>query len=164
MTRKVLPNCLLLLSLVNLQSCTEKPRVETENVAATARKTLDAPFHFLLRVPDYEAKQFTHESDMFSTWGELALAKKSGVQPTRSAAREELVRAAKEAGWTSAEKLPDVESPDLQRYGIAREKEDLDFSKAAALKGQKPPTRYSCRIWISDNASMIVAAYRVDGE
>jgi hypothetical protein len=138
--------------------------VETENVAATARKSLDVPFHFLFRLPDYETKQFTHQSDMFSTWGELALGKKSGAQPTRSAAREQLLRAAKDAGWNAAEKLPDVESPNLQHYGITRENEDLDFSRTAALRGQNPPTRYSCRIWISENAGVIVAAYRVDGE
>ena len=157
-------------ALLALTLLTQGPRADadpheyTEGVPATARELLDTPFHFLLRVPGYRASKLVNDSDMFSAWGELLLLRNDGKRITRPEARKELLRSARNAGWRPAGEVPDVETPDLQRYGIAQPKEDLAVTKTAALRGQNPPTRYGCRIWISDNGGEIVAAYRVDGE
>jgi len=163
-TRNLVASLSILLVLVNVWSCTQESPIKAENVASEARKVLETPFHFLLRIPDYEPKRLVHDADMFSAWGELELERKGGTGPTRLAARERLLSAARNAGWRPTKDLADLESPDLERYGIGHTVEDLAISQTASLRGQKPPTRYSCRIWISDSGSLIVAAYRVDGE
>jgi hypothetical protein len=101
-----------------------------------------------------------------SAWGELTLVRKFGNQVTRAAVRERLLHAAGDSvsGWEQVDDLPDVESPDLRRYGIIDKKEDLALTETSALPGQNPPTHYSCRIWISDKGDLIVISYRVDGE
>jgi hypothetical protein len=148
-----------------MQACDEKSHVETKNVAADAVKILDKPFHFLLKIPRYEPNRLTHDADMFSAWGELSLIRKGEAPNNSTAVREELVHAAKAAGWFVAKDLPVVDSPDLKHYGLPEQKkEDLAFAQTASLPGQKPPTRYSCRIWISSDGRLILAAYRVDGE
>ena len=164
MFQKFFASVCLLLLLLNIESCTEEPKTQARNDAAHAREVLETPFHFLLGIANYEPDGLSHNADMFSAWGELALARKHGSQPTRAAIRERTLQAAKEAGWKQVEDLLDVESPDLRRYGIIDAKEDLAISKASSSPGQNPPTRYSCRIWISGNGRFIVAAYRVDGE
>lgn len=162
--KNTLTSLFLLLLLAHAQSCSQRPQEETENVPATARKVLDTPFHFLLGIPEYEPNRLVHDADLFSAWGYLALVRKPGSDTTREAARRKLLRAATQAGWKPTKELFEVESPDLDHYGIHQSKEDLAFVKTASLRGQNPPTRYSCRIWISDSGSLIVAAYRVDGE
>jgi len=164
MFQKLFASACLLFLFVNIQSCTQGPKMQTSNDAAHAREVLETPFHFLLGIADYEPDRLSHNADMFSAWGELALARQHGNQPTRGVVRERTLRAAKQAGWKQAEDLPDVKSPDLRRYGIIDLKEDLAISKTSSSPGQNPPTRYSCRIWISGNGRFIVAAYRVDGE
>ena len=162
-TKRAVAGCLFLLLLANAQACSQKPQEETRDVAATAGRLLDAPFHFLLAIPDYDPNRFTHDADLFSGWGYLTLMRKAGNNTTRVAARDELLRAAKQGGWNQVTELSDVETPNLKRFGIHDEKEDLDISKTAALRGQNPPTRYGCRIWISENGGLIVVSYRVDG-
>jgi hypothetical protein len=153
-----------LLLLACIQSCDEKSHVETKNVAADALKILDTPFHFLLKIPGYEPNRLTHDADMFSAWGELSLIHKGNATHARSLVQDELVRAAKAAGWSVAKDLMVVDSPDLKAYGLPEQKEDLAFAQTQSLPGQKPPTRYSCRIWLSSDGSLVLAAYRVDAE
>jgi len=149
---------------MSVLSCREEKQVETENVPATAKKVLETPFQFLLALPDYEATALTHDSDMFSTWGELALSRRSDSDTLRMKAREELLKSAKQAGWTTAKDLPNLEPSDLNRYGVRHAEEDLEIAQSVSLKGQNPPTRYGCRLWISEDGRRIVVVYRVDGE
>jgi hypothetical protein len=139
------------------------PKIQTTEIPADAGKVLEPPFHFLLTLPGYKPDRLVHDSDMFSTWGELALVPSHGTSSTRSVLHQKLLRAAKDAGWSSAAELPEVETPDLRRYGITDQKEALALEKALASHNQNPPTRYSCRIWIASDGGFIVTSYRVDG-
>lgn len=162
-TKRALTGCLFLLLLASAQACSQKPQEETKDVAATAGKLLDVPFRFLLAIPDYDPSRFAHDADLFSGWGYLTLVRKAGSNTARVTARNVLLQAAKQNGWNQVTELSDVETPNLKRFGIHDEKEDLDISKTATLRGQNPPTRYGCRIWISENGGLIVVSYRVDG-
>jgi hypothetical protein len=128
-----------------------------------ARHVLEKPFHFLLDIADYEAGPVQKQSDMFSTWGNFVLTRRQGT-PNRSVSRDEILSAAKRAGWTRVAELPLVDHPDHTEYRIAGEKEDLAISRTEALPGQNPPTRYSCLIWIAKDGGMVLVAYRVDAE
>jgi hypothetical protein len=137
-----------------------RPKIQTTETPADAGKVLDPPFHFLLTIAGYKPKRLVHDSDMFSTWGELALVPSHASPSSQAVLHKELLRAAKETGWSAVEELPEVEAPDLHRYGITDPKESLALQKAV---GKDQPTRYSCRIWITPDGSFIVASYRVDG-
>jgi hypothetical protein len=158
---RVIASLLLLFLLV---SCSKESREYTSNVGATARSVLDTPFHFLLEFPDYEPSGLTHNGDLFSAWGRLALQRKVENRIAHDAVRERLVLAAKKAGWRPVTELSDMEQPDLDHYGFASRKEDLAIIRNDSSRDQNPPTRYSCRIWISDDVRQIVAGYRVDTE
>jgi hypothetical protein len=155
--------CLILL-VASTESCAKEPKLETDNVAVRAREALDTSFYWLLSITDYEPDRFAHDADMFSAWGELALAQKHGNRLTPEQVRERVLRAARGEGWTRAKGLPEVETPNLEYYLITHQQEDLAVSKTSSLRSQNPPTRYSCRIWISEDGRRVVVAYRVDGE
>jgi hypothetical protein len=154
----------IILVILNTEVCSKDKAVKSRNDAAKAHEILEAPFHFLLALPDYTPDRLDHDSDIFSTWGELQLTSKHNRAHTRESVREELVRAAKLAGWRSAGEIPEIQAPDLAKYGIKQQYQDIAITKKAASPGQNPPTRYGCRIWISDDGRVILVAYRVDGE
>ena len=164
MIKHLLAGLVVLTLLAQSRRADADPHEYTKQVPAAAREVLDTPFHFLLRLPGYEASKLVNDADLFSAWGELLLVRKADSRVTRSEARTELLRSARRAGWRRARELPDVVTPDLERYGIVQPKEDLAMAETAASPGQNPLTRYGCRIWISDDGRLIVAAYRVDGE
>jgi len=139
------------------------PMIQRTETPGEAGKVLEPPFHFLLGVPGYTPVRLVHDSDMFSTWGEIALAPDHGKPLTRAGLRQRLLRAAKAAGWKSVQAQAEVQTPDLHRYAITDADESLSLEKTAHPQGQNPPTRYSCRIWIASNGEFIVASYRVDG-
>lgn len=139
------------------------PKWENLSVNAT-QKILEPPFHFLLKLPGYNEAQFMHDSDIFSTWGQLVLIKNDGYHSTRTEILKKLSMEARNAGWNTVDSLDDLQAPDLTSYSIDSQKEDLAFQKSSVLPDQNPPTRYSCRIWIAQDGNLIVTSWRVDGE
>ncbi len=127
-----------------------------------AQKVLETPYHFLLKLPEHREVQLTHASDIFSTWGQLVFT--ADHHSTRTIILERLKKDAQKAGWQLVDQLNDVETPDLSRFGIAARAEDLALQQSSALPHQNPPTRYGCRIWISEDGNLIIASWRVDGE
>jgi hypothetical protein len=137
---------------------------EEQSMQSTAREVLEMPFHFLLRIRGYDVVDLKHDGDIFSTWGQLVLARRDASHPNRAELRGKLSKAARSAGWRPTMELNNLEAVDLPRYGIDLRKSDLALEKTSALPGQNPPTRYTCLIWISDDGKRLVATYRVDGE
>lgn len=137
---------------------------EEQSMQSIAREVLETPLHFLLGIRGYDVVDLKHDGDIFSTWGQLVLARRDGSHLNRAELREKLSKVARSAGWIQTMELKNLEIPDLPRYGIDQRKGDLALEKTSALPGQNPPTRYSCLIWISDDGKRLVATYRVDGE
>lgn len=163
MTHLLIAACVVMF-LASAVASSAGPPGETQTMSDTAREVLEPPFHFLLKLPGYAAAHVTHDADIFSTWGELVLATKDGGHPTRAEMRKKLTKAARNAGWVPVVDVADLQTPALAHYGIEQRNEDLALQKTSALPGQNPPTRYSCRIWISNDGKLIIVAYRVDGE
>jgi hypothetical protein len=120
MPGRLFANTCFLFLLVSVESCKEEPKLED---ATHAREVLEAPFHFLFGIPNYEPYRLRHDADVFSTWGELVLERMPGNRPVNGIIRERILRAAKDVGWKEVQDLPDVAAPDLTRYGIIRSKE-----------------------------------------
>ncbi|MCK5243014.1 hypothetical protein KAR34_11240 [bacterium] len=133
--------------------------------ADRARAVLDTPFLFVLDLPKYELKDFSHDVDIFSAWGYLVLKHRLTGRMTLPAAQRSLMKAAVKSGWKQATSLLDMPEVDISRYGIGKKIEDLRFYQTHMPSGGKlPPTRYTCRLWILEEGGTIVMSYHVDSE
>jgi hypothetical protein len=166
-----LPAALLVASVMTgLGGCRTKEWRGHE--AEVRAKVLDTPFHFLLNLDGYRVDRFSNEADLFSAWGYLTLRRQETRPPVPLAdARNELLRAAKRAGWRQAanEKLA-VDRRTLTDLGVGAAEADanananafLDLTQSVGAAGKGQPTRYACRVWLVDNGAGIVIVHRVD--
>lgn len=136
-----------------------KTNAQTTENPNEARQVLGSEFYFLLAVERYHPVRLVHDSDLFSTWGEIVLAPQNGNPSSAATIRQLLQRGAKSAGWRAVRDVQYLDTPDLQRYEISDPGNSLSFEKT---EGKHDPTRFRCRIWIAPNGGFIVAAYRVD--
>lgn len=156
--KNLLAALLITLLSAGIQSC-DGAWTETRDVREAARSLLEPDFHFILAMPDYEPRRIVHDEDLFSNWGDLVLIHHGTGTLTREGLRKRLLHLAKAAGWRPVGKLPEVELIETpEHYGIAREREDLDLLK----RFPKSTAQDSCRIWISDDGTSILIAYRID--
>jgi hypothetical protein len=135
----------------------------SRDLAADARAVLDRPFLFLLRLPDWPAvRDFTHESDLFSTWGQMVLEGKGGGGA--DAARAALLRSARRSGWQIGPPDGDPSPSDLPRYGITLGSSPLSLRRSVGTRSQNPPTHYLLQVWISPDCRYLVTQFRIDSE
>lgn len=145
---------------VALQAC-GGPRSESKDLTTAASQLLEPDLHFALAMPDYEIKQFQHDSDLFANWGELLMVYRGAAALNRSRVAAQLLGAAQRSGWTPNEAAKDnIELlSSLASYGLTDQKEE--FSLARRHGSEHPPGSH-CRIWLSPNADRILIAYRFD--
>ena len=124
---------------------------------ATARRVLDRPLQFLLKTRGWALRHFSHESDLFSTWGLLVL--EPGGHP--AGGRAALLRAARAAGFSRGAPPDGDALPDLAAWGLAPGSAEITLHRA--LPG-RPPVRYLVRLWFADGDARAVVRFRADGE
>jgi hypothetical protein len=134
------------------------PAARASDAQAEARAKLEGPLRFLLRLPGWQIEQFTHESDLFSSWGRAVLSRRAG---SVQGARAQATRAARAAGMTRGPPPDGAEVPDLEPYGVEKDAPELTLWRSTRGRA---PTRYLARLWFSREGTRIVALWRVDGE
>jgi len=144
-----------------LASCASKTSPEAIEKLKQYANGLDEPFQFLLHDRGYALVAGEHDADTVSSWGVLRF-QRIGAASTRDRAAESLRALAAQAGWQTSEAPVDVVNVELARYGIAASDPGIRLTRADPVRTGHAPTRYSYQIWISPDASSVVAAFRVD--
>ena len=143
-----------------LVSTAAAPAVATP--AGDAAATLDQPFQFLVHLPGWTVTEFSHDSDMFASWGTVVLSRRPASKSSPAGNLQQAVHAARRGGWRPGPPSDSPDALDLQALGIAASSVPVTLRLNRGAGAHHDPTRYLLVLWASEDASRLIAQARVD--